>query len=402
MKKLTAKNILVALTGSIACYKSPELVRRLREQGADVRVVMTPNAKAFITPMTLQAVSGHPVHDDLWDTQAEAAMGHIELAKWADQIIIAPASANFIAKLANGLADDLLTTLCLATRATLYVAPAMNQAMWSHPATQRNCQLIENMGIRLLGTNQGEQACGDVGHGRMLEPNEIINRVTAEQILANKTVLITAGPTQEPIDAVRYISNRSSGKMGFALAAAAREFGARVILISGPTALTLIADVEYHQVITAEQMHATTMQYADQADIFIGAAAVSDIKPKNQSAQKVNKADLTREIGIDLNPDIIAEVARLEKKPFVVGFAAQTHDIIAKAKAKMQKKSLDMVVTNQVAGLKGGFECDENSCTAIWNGNSKDFPLTSKIHLAQQLLTLVKQVYEEYQIKNTR
>lgn len=389
---LANKQILLGVTGGVAAYKSADLVRRLREVGANVRVVMTESAKQFITPLTMQAVSGHPVHDDLFDLQAEAAMGHIELARWADAILIAPATADCIARLNGGEARDLLTTLCLASGAPLALAPAMNQAMWKHTQTQQNVQALQQKGVYIFGPGEGSQACGDVGPGRMLEPLELVKQletVFATGRLAGKHVVITAGPTHEAIDAVRFITNPSSGKMGYALAQAAKEAGAQVTLISGPVQLTKPARIQCVDVVTAEDMLNATLSAAAQCDIFIGAAAVADFRCKTIADKKIPKKELPSAIMLESTPDIIAQVAQLSPRPFVVGFAAETDHLLEKAQVKLTNKKMDMIVANGVAESGIGFGSDNNAVTVMWGDQQHVFSTMPKTKLARELIELI-------------
>lgn len=388
--------ILLGLTGGIAAYKSAELTRLLIKAGAEVRVVMTEGAQAFITPLTFQALSGNPVHTSLLDPEAEAGMGHIELAKWADIILIAPASADVMARLAAGMADDLLTTLCLATEADILLAPAMNQAMWRHPATQMNAETLQDYGYRLLGPDQGEQACGDVGPGRMLEPEAIFQLVGAHRqdkavpqnttttlsikadstaqagalagSLAGKVVTITAGPTREALDPVRYISNHSSGKMGFALAKAALEAGAQVNLIAGPVQIKAPEGVNLVSIQSAEDMLQASLNVIEQTDIFIAAAAVADYRAENAADQKMKKKPGQNDLVLRLvqNPDIVATVASHAQRPFTVGFAAETQDVENYAAGKLVRKNLDMIIANDVSRSDIGFNSDQNAVTVLW------------------------------------
>ena len=384
--------ILLGLTGGIAAYKSAELTRLLIKAGAEVRVVMTEGAQAFITPLTFQALSGNPVHTSLLDPEAEAGMGHIELAKWADIILIAPASADVMARLAAGMADDLLTTLCLATEADILLAPAMNQAMWRHPATQMNAETLQDYGYRLLGPDQGEQACGDVGPGRMLEPEAIFQLVKAHRqgktalqnataipsikagstaqagSLAGKVVTITAGPTREALDPVRYISNHSSGKMGFALAKAALEAGAQVNLIAGPVQIKAPEGVNLVSIQSAEDMLQASLNVIEQTDIFIAAAAVADYRAENAADQKMKKKPGQNDLVLRLvqNPDIVATVASHAQRPFTVGFAAETQDVENYAAGKLVRKNLDMIIANDVSRTDIGFNSDQNAVTVLW------------------------------------
>lgn len=399
---LANRNILVGVSGGIAAYKIPELVRRLRDYGASVRVVMTQGAQAFITPLTLQAVSGHPVHHDLLDPAAEAAMGHIELAKWADLVLLAPASANMLARLANGSADDLLSTLCLATAAPIWVAPAMNQQMWAAPAVQANLQRIQQYGMQLIEPNSGAQACGDVGSGRMPEPLElrelVVRALAADKqsvaaLLANQHLVITAGPTREAIDPVRYLSNHSSGKMGFALATAAQQLGATVTLIAGPCQLPTPAGVTRIDVTSAEDMLAAVLAAVPSADIFIGCAAVADYRPATVASHKMKKTAEQDELALTLikNPDILATVSNLTKPPFTIGFAAETNDVARYAQSKLVRKKLAMIAANDVSSSAIGFNSDVNAMTLYWHdqqGQLKhlDLPVADKLSIATQLL----------------
>lgn len=390
MQRLTNKRILLGITGGIAAYKTAELVRALVTHGADVRVVMTDGAKEFITPLTLQALSGNPVHHSLLDPEAEAGMGHIELAKWADFILVAPASANFIARLAAGMGDDLLTTLCLASVAPLAIAPAMNQAMWADAATQNNLKRLQELKpIQIWGPDAGEQACGDVGPGRMLEPVELA-RLLSEQferkILSGKTITITAGPTREAIDPVRYISNHSSGKMGFALARAAQEAGAKVNLVCGPVHIPTPERVNRTNVESAQDMLDAVLKLLPETDIFIGAAAVADYRPADVSDQKIKKNQDDMHIHLVKNPDIIATVAAQENKPFCVGFAAETQDVVSYARGKLEKKNLNMVVANDVSSQHIGFNSDDNAIVIIDHDSVTEFGQASKYVLSQSIL----------------
>lgn len=386
------RRILLGVTGGIAAYKSAELVRRLRERGAEVQVVMTAAATAFITPLTLQALSGRAVRTGLMDPQAEAAMSHIELARWADCILIAPASADFIARLAHGLADDLLSTVCLASEAPLVVAPAMNRVMWQHPATQANCATLAARGVRLLGPAAGEQACGEVGAGRMLEPMALVEalKVTPPAVdLRGLTVLVTAGPTREPLDPVRFLTNRSSGKMGYAVAEAARDAGADVILVSGPVHLPAPAGVICMRVETAEAMRAAVLQHIAAADLFIATAAVADYRPAVRAADKIKKNGEPLTLSLEPTPDILAEVAARPERPFTVGFAAETERLAAYAEAKRRRKNIDMIAANQVDDRGLGFDSDDNALTVFWEGGSLALPRQPKRALASALLALI-------------
>lgn len=397
---LANKRILLGLTGSIAVYKSADLVRRLREVGAEVRVVMTENSKRFITPLTMQAVSGNPVHDDLFDLHAEAAMGHIELARWADVILVAPATASFMARLADGNADDLLTTICIASPAPIMLAPAMNQGMWQHVITQENLQSLQNKGVHILGTNQGSQACGDIGPGRMLEPKEIrekLNELFATGTLAGVKVLITAGPTHEAIDPVRFISNGSSGKMGYALAEAAREAGAIVTLISGPVSLRAPERVECVSVVSAQDMYDEVMRKVSDCDIFLAVAAVADYRSKTVAEQKIHKTETAMQLALERNPDIVASVGKLTKKPFIVGFAAETENLIAQAKEKMQRKNMNMIIANQV-GKDMGIGSEDNAVTVISADEQITLPAMHKNKLARKLIAMIAEAFKKDEI----
>jgi len=398
MSDTTSIRILLGVTGGIAAYKAPDLVRRLRERGADVQVVMSRGATRFVTPMTFQAVSGRPVRTDLWDQAAEASMGHIELARWADVVLIAPATADVLARLAGGRADDLLSTVCLATDAPLVVAPAMNRQMWANPATQANVSLLQQRGVRVLGPGVGDQACGETGAGRMLEPEQIAEMILQPAqprgLLAGLSLVITAGPTREHIDPVRFISNRSSGKMGFALAQAASDAGARVTLVCGPVALATPPRVQRVDVETAQQMHDAVQQAVAGCDIFIAAAAVSDYRPERSSEQKIKKTRASLALELVRSPDILASVAALEGegRPFTVGFAAETQHLEQHARQKLSDKGLDMIAANLVGeGL--GFDLDNNALVAFWPGGSHDLGSGSKLSLARSLIDLIAERY---------
>lgn len=396
MNSLAQKRILIGISGGIAAYKIPELVRRLKDLGADVRCVMTQGAQAFITPLTLQAVSGNPVHHDLLDPAAEAAMGHIELAKWADLIMIAPASANVLAQLAHGHASDLLSTLILATTAPVYVAPAMNQQMWAHPAVQANCQRLREYGMTLIAPDSGAQACGDIGAGRMPEPLALRDIICQHfqprsQLLAGKSVLITAGPTREAIDPVRYLSNHSSGKMGFALAAAAQQLGAAVTLVTGPVQLATPTDVTRIDVVSAEDMYQAVMNHIDQADVFIGCAAVADYRPELVATSKIKKSQDTMHLALIKNPDILASVASLPNPPFTIGFAAETNDVVQYAQRKLEQKRIRLIAANDVSDTNIGFNSDVNAMHLLWQdkqGQLQQLSLdrANKLQIATQLL----------------
>lgn len=385
---MNAKRIVLGVTGGIAAYKSADLVRRLQDAGAEVRVVMTRGAQAFVTPLTFQAVSGNPVHTTLLDEHAEAGMGHIELARWADTVLIAPATADFMARLAAGLADDLLTTLCLATTAPLKLAPAMNHQMWRNPATEHNRKILLARGIEMLGPAAGSQACGENGPGRMLEPAELVTAVMAgtEQLLSGKKVLITAGPTYEDLDPVRYIGNRSSGRMGFAVAEVAARAGADVTLVAGPVQLETPAGVDRLNVRSALEMHNEVMVRADSADVFIGVAAVADYRPAERRAEKIKKDDGALQITLVANPDIISDVAALENGPLTVGFAAETEKLEEYARDKLSRKRLDMIAANRVGQDGSGFEVGENEILLLSGNDRKPLGRGSKQKLAELLV----------------
>ena len=398
MSVQSARKILLGVTGGIAAYKSPDLVRRLIERGAEVQVAMTRGAQQFVTALTFQAVSGKPVRTDLWDESAEAAMGHIELARWADEIVIAPATAEFLAKLTHGLADDLLTTVCLATTAKITVVPAMNRQMWANAATQANVKILKERGIRVLGPASGEQACGEVGVGRMLEPTQIVEEIYAalpvEGSLAGLKVVITAGPTREAIDPVRFISNRSSGKMGYAVAAAAREAGADVVLVTGPVQIATPPGVERIGVESAEQMLAAVQEQVRTADIFIAAAAVSDYRCSEVAGQKIKKTSDNLTLSLARAPDVLATVGRSDSPPFLVGFAAETENVEANALVKLNSKNLDMIAANKV-GENLAFDKDDNALTVYWRGGKQELALTSKAALARQLVAVIAERYKQ-------
>ena len=389
-----AGRVLLGVTGGIAAYKSPELVRRLMEGGAQVQVVMTRAAQQFVGAAALQAVSGRPVRRDLWDESAEAAMGHIELARWAEQVIVAPATANFIAAYAAGLATDLLTTLCLATEAPVSLAPAMNRVMWAHPAVQQNCAVLKGRGVRFLGPADGSQACGETGLGRMLEPDEIARVLTsgptrlAPRLLAGRRVVITAGPTREPIDPVRYITNRSSGKMGYAVATAAADAGADVVLISGPVNLETPPGVHRVFVETAEEMYRETLAVVVGADIFIGCAAVSDYRPPVAAAEKIKRSGAELKLDLVRSPDTLASVAALAEPPFTVGFAAETEKVREHALRKLEAKRVDMIAANHV-GPACGFDRETNALEVFWPGGSLAIGEDTKLAVARRLIALI-------------
>ena len=401
-RPLAGQKLLLCVGGGIAAYKSLELVRRLRDAGAQVQVAMTAGAQQFVTPLSFQALSGQPTRTTLWDSAAEQAMGHIELARWADRIVVAPATADLLARLANGHADDLVTTLCLATTAPLTVCPAMNHRMWLHPATQANISLLRERGAQVIGPEDGPLAEGESGPGRLSEPHAIVAALAsvqdravpeATQELKGLRVVISAGPTYEDLDPVRYVGNRSSGKMGYALAAAAVRQGAQVVLVSGPVHLATPAGVQRVDVRSAAQMRSAVLD-ALPADIYIGAAAVSDYTPRQIAPQKLKKTAGTQTLTLELvrTADILAEVAaQTNALKLVVGFAAETHDVEKYARGKLVDKRLDLVIANQVGITNGGFESDENAATAYWQGGEQVFPGTTKALLAEQLLSLIAQ-----------
>ena len=397
--QLQNKRILLGVTGGIAAYKAAEIVRRLREQGAEVRVVMTDAAKEFITPLTLQAVSGHIVANSMFDPQAEAGMGHIELAKWADLVLVAPATANVISRLTTGMGDELLTTLCLASPAPLAIAPAMNMQMYLHAATQNNLKVLAERGVHIWGPGVGSQACGDVGPGRMLDPVDIVEEVTKFLQPVPQTdlsFLITAGPTREAIDPVRYISNYSSGKMGFALAEAAAAIGAKVTLVAGPVNLPTPKGVKRIDVESALEMQSAVEAEVAQHPIFIGCAAVADYRMAEVAPQKMKKTEGQEGLSLQLikNPDIIAGVAARTDKPFVVGFAAETQDVARYALDKLQRKGMDMIAANDVSRAGQGFNADQNALTVFWADGQQELPLASKQQVAQQLISLIIKRYQ--------
>jgi phosphopantothenoylcysteine decarboxylase/phosphopantothenate--cysteine ligase len=392
--------VLLGVTGGIAAYKSAELTRRLQDRGADVQVVMTAGAQQFVTPLTFQALSGHPVRTDLWDSTAEAAMGHIELARWPQRIVIAPATADFIARLAHGLADDLLSTLCLASDAPIIVVPAMNRLMWANAATQANVAALRSRGLTILGPAEGSQACGETGAGRMLEPQEIVSAVLAEPctasagLLQGRKVVVTAGPTRERIDPVRFITNRSSGKMGYAVAEAAREAGARVVIVSGPVNVPTPAGVQRIDVESAEQMMAAVRAEIADTDIFIAAAAVSDYRMREVATHKIKKTSEELVLQLARTPDILAAVAAGSPRPFVVGFAAETQNVERNALAKLEGKKLDMIAANQVGeGL--AFDCDDNALTVYWRDGKRELERAPKCRIAAALIEVIAEHYAQ-------
>ncbi len=397
---LNGQRVLLCVGGGIAAYKSLELVRRLRDAGADVQVAMTAGAQQFVTPLSFQALSGQPTRTTLWDSAAEQAMGHIELARWADRVVVAPATADLIARLAHGLADDLVTTLCLATTAPVTVAPAMNHRMWLHPATQANVATLRARDVRVVGPADGPLAEGESGPGRLVEPHELVAAlaegaapapVQADARLRGLRLVISAGPTYEDLDPVRYVGNRSSGKMGFALAAAAARQGADVTLVAGPVQLATPPGVQRVDVRSAAQMRDAVLG-AMPADIYIGAAAVSDYTPRRAVPQKIKKTGETLTLELVRTPDILAEVAaQTGALKLVVGFAAETHDVEKYARGKLTSKRLDLIIANQVGISGGGFESDDNAATAYWQGGERSFPSSSKAELAERLLELVSE-----------
>ena len=401
---LSGKKIVLGISGGIAAYKAPELVRRLRDRGAEVRVAMTEGAKAFITPLSLQAVSGYPVSDSLLDPAAEAAMGHIELGKWADLVILAPATADLIARVAAGMANDLVSTICLATPSTVAVVPAMNQQMYRAMATQHNLQTLAGRGLVIWGPDSGSQACGDVGPGRMLDPLIIVdmaeNFFAPVKDLQHLQIMITAGPTREPLDPVRYITNHSSGKMGFAIAAAAAQRGANVTLVAGPVSLSTPPWVNRIDVTTALEMEAAVMAHAQQQQIFIGCAAVADYRAEAIASQKIKKQGDELVIKMVKNPDIVAGVAALKnQRPYVVGFAAETNNVEEYARKKRVSKNLDLICANDVSDSNQGFNSDNNALHLFWQEGDLRLPLTNKALLGQHLLNEIVTRYDE---KNRR
>jgi phosphopantothenoylcysteine decarboxylase / phosphopantothenate---cysteine ligase len=397
---MAGKHILLGVTGGIAAYKSPDLVRRLAERGADVQVVMTAGAREFVAPLTFQAVSGRDVRSDLWDESAERAMSHIELARWADLVLIAPATADFLAQLAHGMADNLLNTICLATSAPLAVAPAMNRLMWANAATQDNVAQLRARGVHVMGPDSGSQACGETGEGRMMEPADIAAAafalLPAEGPLQGRKVLITAGPTRERIDPVRFISNRSSGKMGYAVAQAARDRGAEVVLVSGPVNLAAPPGVKRISVVSAQQMYEAVMAEISGTDIFIGTAAVADYRPASPAACKIKKVSDQLELCMERTVDILAAVAARPDRPYTVGFAAETNDVEEHALAKLNRKKLDLIAANEVGDAKV-FEQDENSLTLLWPGGGRlELGAGAKTGLAQRLVDFIAARYLQH------
>lgn len=396
MSSFKDKNILIGVTGSIAAYKAVELIRLLKTQGANIKVVMTNDAKHFITELTLQAVSGSKVFSQLLDPETENSMSHIALAKWADLLLVVPATANVIAKFALGLADDLLSTLYLASKASTVLIPAMNQQMWQHPATISNIKQLQSRGVIIWGPDHGSQACGDYGPGRMIEPSDILTRVAnfySAKPLKEIKIVITAGPTREPIDPVRYISNYSSGKMGYALARAASNQGAQVTLVSGPTHLPVPDNVNAIYIESAQQMHRAVSDHLSHCDIFIGCAAVVDFRSKTIANQKIKKSS-NLQLDLEKNIDIIDAVAQLPDKPFVVGFAAESENLIANAKLKLKQKNLDIVIANQIGVSGSGFDSDHNQVSVLTHTEQIDYPLMPKDELAQLLIDVIHNLYK--------
>jgi phosphopantothenoylcysteine decarboxylase/phosphopantothenate--cysteine ligase len=399
MSDIEGRRVLLGVTGSIAAYKSPDIVRRLKEQGAEVRVVLTASAEKLVSPTVFQAVSGEAVRGDIWDEKAEAAMGHIELAKWTDLILIAPATANLIAQLAAGSAENLLTTICLASEAPLTIAPSMNQAMWRDAATQNNCEVLRKRNITFIGPDDGEQACGDTGPGRMSEPADIVNRLARGGMagrLEGLRIMVSAGPTREAIDPVRFISNRSSGKMGFAVARAAADAGAKVTLIAGPVNLPTPPGVERVDVETTQQMCDAALERVIGMDIYIGAAAISDYRPVQVATQKIKKTADTFVLEMLRSPDLLATIAGLDDCPFTVGFAAETENLEQHATDKLKRKKLDMIVANLV-GENLCFDADDNEAVVLWQDGRQPLPRVSKQELARQLVEVIASRYRQAQ-----
>ena len=392
MCSLSNKRIIVGVTGGIAAYKSAEVVRRLQDRGAEVRVVMTPGAEEFLRPLTMQALSGHPVHTGLLNEKAEAGMGHIELARWADLLLIAPASADFIANMVHGRADSLLAAIYLATPAKVAIAPAMNQAMWSHSASVENINNLTRRGVTIIGPESGSQACGDIGPGRMEQPDSIIEQASSlfnSGVLQGKKVVITAGPTREALDPVRYISNHSSGKMGYALAAAAIEAGAYVTLISGPVALSIPGKCQGILVMSADEMQEAALEFAEGADIFIATAAVADYKAASVASEKIKSGDDKMTISLEKNPDIVSSVASTFEDLFVIGFAAESNDVETYAKGKLEQKHLDAIVANDISRTDIGFNSDDNEVSWIDADSTIVFSKRSKAQLARDLVAQI-------------
>ncbi|MEJ2528904.1 MAG: bifunctional phosphopantothenoylcysteine decarboxylase/phosphopantothenate--cysteine ligase CoaBC [Gammaproteobacteria bacterium] len=398
MSELNNKRVLLGITAGIAAYKAAELVRLLIQAGAEVQVVMTPSAANFITPLTLQALSGRSVRQEMFDSAQEAAMGHIELARWADIVLVAPATADFISRLAMGMANDLLSTLCLATTAPIALAPAMNREMWLHQATQANVQILRQRGVDIWGPAHGEQACGEIGPGRMLEPDGLITCLRnsfSAGAMSGVRVLLTAGPTREPIDPVRYLGNRSSGRMGYALASALVAQGAVVTMVSGPVSLETPKAVERIDVETAAEMEQEVVSRVDGCDIFVACAAVADYRCEGVAEQKIKKSQDRIELSLIKNPDILQRVASGDNPPFTLGFAAETERHAQLAEEKRLAKGVDMIAANLVGGARGGFESEENALTVSWDGGVSDLPMMDKDRLAQALVALIAERYHE-------
>ena len=405
MKDLTGQKILLGITGGIAAYKSAVLCRDLKRLGAEVRVIMTSAAVRFITPLTLQALSGHPVNSDLFQAETDHGMSHIELARWADLIIIAPASANTIARLAHGQADDLLTTTVLASDAPLYLAPAMNSLMWRHLATQANIELVTSRGVKILGPAEGDQACGEQGMGRMLEAEQIaehMQQLLQNELLAGKNIIVTAGPTWEALDPVRGLTNHSSGRMGYALASALQDAGAAITLISGPAALHSPYGVNCIRITSAEEMAESVMANIATCDIFVGVAAVADYRPVVSAEQKIKKNSETLTLALVRNPDILAMVAALDNAPFTVGFAAETENVTSNAEKKLTAKGIDMIAANPVSGDNSAFNSDSNELTLIDKNGISHLSRCSNPLLAQKLTKeIARRYYETYPAKDS-
>lgn len=398
MKSLSNKRVLLGVSAGIAAYKTPDLVRKLGELGAEVQVILSKNADQFVTPLALQAVSGHSVHSYAMSAESESGMGHIDLARWADIVLIAPATANIIARLCQGNADELLTTVCVATEAPIAVAPAMNQQMWQNAASEANMQTLTGRGVHILGPDSGEQACGEVGLGRMLQPVDIADRVGQlfqTTTLTGKKVMITAGPTWEAIDPVRGITNHSSGMMGYALAQAAVEAGAEVTLVSGPTHIQKPERTNIIDTVSALDMHQAVMNNIEQQDIFIGVAAVADYRPASSADQKIKKNANEMTITMVKNPDILADVANLESRPFCVGFAAETNDVIDYARGKLERKKLDLIAANHVGGSETGFGTPDNAITLISKDSVTELPKQSKSALARSLMAEIAKCFNQ-------
>lgn len=389
MKTLSNKRVLLGISAGIAAYKTPDLVRKLSELGAEIQVIMSKNSEQFVAPLALQAVSGHGVHSHAMTAESESGMGHIDLARWADIVLIAPATANMIARLCQGHADELLTTVCIATEAPIAIAPAMNQQMWQNAATEQNVESLQSRGVNILGPDSGEQACGEVGPGRMLQPQELafeLGQLFQSTELTGKRIMITAGPTWEALDPVRGITNHSSGTMGYALAQAAVEAGAQVTLVSGPTHIAKPERVAVKNVISALDMHAAVMEDIAEQDVFVGVAAVADYRPIDSADQKIKKNSDELTINMIKNPDILADVAALDSPPFCVGFAAETHDVIEYARSKLERKNLDLIAANHVGGSETGFGVPDNAITLISKQDVVELPKQNKYAIARSLI----------------